>query len=90
MRLFSEEVKVTSSNSPLNILQVKDFQEVFFGVFEVQINEKKYVAEKISEENGNPIVSILVEEGNEKFISIRKANQLKSLNQILRMKKMKI
>jgi hypothetical protein len=66
MRLFSEEVKVTSSNSPLNILQVKDFQEVFFGVFEVQINEKKYVAEKISEENGNPIVSILVEEGNEK------------------------
>jgi hypothetical protein len=66
MRLFSEEVKITSSNSPLNILQVKDFQEVFFGVFEVQINENKYVAEKISEENGNPIVSILVEEGNEK------------------------
>jgi len=66
MRLFSEEVKITSSNSPLNILQVKDFQEVFFGVFEVQINEKKYVAEKISEENGNPIVSILVEEGNKK------------------------
>ena len=66
MRLFSEEVKVTSSNSPLNILQVKDFQEVFFGVFEVQINENKYVAEKISEENGNPIVSILVEEGDEK------------------------
>jgi hypothetical protein len=59
-------VKITSSNSPLNILQVKDFQEVFFGVFEVQINENKYVAEKISEENGNPIVSILVEEGNEK------------------------
>jgi hypothetical protein len=66
MRLFSEEVKITSSNSPLNILQVKDFQEVFFGVFEVQINENKYVAEKISEENGNPIVSILVEEGNKK------------------------
>ena len=66
MRLFSEEVKITSSNSPLNILQVKDFQEVFFGVFEVQINENKYVVEKISEENGNPIVSILVEEGNEK------------------------
>jgi len=66
MRLFSEEVKITSSNSPLNILQVKDFQEVFFGVFEVQINENKYVAEKISEENGNPIVSILVEEGDEK------------------------
>jgi hypothetical protein len=64
MRLFSEEVKITSSNSPLNILQVKDFQEVFFGVFEVQINENKYVAEKISEENGNPIVSIIVENGD--------------------------
>lgn len=66
MRLFSEEVKITSSNSPLNIIQVKDFQEVFFGVFEVQINENKYVVEKISEENGNPIVSILVEEGGVK------------------------
>lgn len=64
MRLFSEEVKVASSNSPRNILQVKDFQEVFFGVFEVQINENKYVAEKISEENGNPIVSIVVEDGD--------------------------
>jgi len=66
MRLFSEEVKITSSNSPLNILQVKDFSEVFFGVFEVQINENKYVVEKISEENGNPIVSILVEDGDAK------------------------
>jgi hypothetical protein len=66
MRLFSEEVKSTSSNSPLNILQVKDFSEVFFGVFEVQINENKYVVEKISEENGNPIVSILVEDGDVK------------------------
>lgn len=64
MRLFSEEVKITSSNSPRNILQVKDFQEVFFGVFEVQINENKYVAEKISEENGNPIVSVVVENGD--------------------------
>jgi hypothetical protein len=63
MRLFSEEVKITSSNSPRNILQVKDFQEVFFGVFEVQINENKYVAEKISEENGNPIISVVVEDG---------------------------
>jgi hypothetical protein len=64
MRLFSEEVKITSSNSPRNILQVKDFQEVFFGVFEVQINENKYVAEKISEENGNPIISVVVEDGD--------------------------
>lgn len=66
MRLFSEEVKVTSSNSPRNILQVKDFSEVFFGVFEVQINENKYVVEKISEENGNPIVCILVENDDTK------------------------
>ena len=64
MRLFSEEVKITSSNSLRNILQVKDFQEVFFGVFEVQINENKYVAEKISEENGNPIISVVVEDGD--------------------------
>jgi len=61
MRLFSEEVNYTSSNSPLNILQVENFDEIFFGVYEVEINGRKYVAEKVSEDNGNPIVSIIVE-----------------------------
>jgi len=63
MRLFSEEVNYTSSSSPLNILQVENFEEIFFGVYEVEINEKKYVAEKVSEDNGNPIVSVIVENG---------------------------
>jgi len=61
MRLFSEEVNYTSSNSPLNILQVENFDEIFFGVYEVEINGRKYVAEKVSEDNGNPIVSVIVE-----------------------------
>lgn len=61
MRMFSEEVKHTFSNSPLNILQVADFSEIFFGVYEVEINKRKYPVEKISEHNGNPVVSVPVE-----------------------------
>jgi hypothetical protein len=60
MKLFSEKVSPTLTNSPLNILQVKDYEEVFFGVYEIEINETKYPVEKISEHNGNPVVSVPV------------------------------
>lgn len=66
MKLFSEEVKTTSSNSPLNILQVANFDEIFFGVLEVQINEKKYPVEEVAKYRGNPVVMIpIVVEGVE-------------------------
>ena len=61
MRLFSEEVDYTSSSSPLNILQVENFEEIFFGVYEVEINGKKYAAERVSDKDGNPVVSVIVE-----------------------------
>ena len=45
MRLFSEKVKPTFTSSNLNILTVKDFEEVFFDVYEFEINGKKFTAE---------------------------------------------
>lgn len=60
MKLFSEKVKYTSTNSSLNILCVEAFEEIFFGVYEIEINKSKYPVEKISEHNGNPVVSVPV------------------------------
>jgi hypothetical protein len=60
MRLFSEEVTPTFTNSNLNIITVKDFTEVFFDVYELEINGKKYVTEKVAEYKGLPVISTSV------------------------------
>jgi hypothetical protein len=66
MRLFSEKVVPTFTSSNLNILTVEDFQEVFFDVFEFEINGKRFVVEKVSVYRGSPVVDIpLVLEGKE-------------------------
>lgn len=66
MRLFSEEVTPTFTNSNLNIITVKDFSEIFFDVYELEINGKKYITEKIDDYKGSPVVSLTVEnEGKE-------------------------
>lgn len=66
MRLFSEKVVPTYTSSNLNILTVKDYNEVFFDVFEFEINGKKFIAEKSSNYKGSPVVDIpLVLEGKE-------------------------
>lgn len=66
MILFSEKVTPTFTSSNQNILTIKDFNEVFFDVYELEINGNKYIAEKISEYKGNPVVNIpLVIEGKE-------------------------
>ena len=68
MQLFGEQVSHTSTNSPLNILQVEVFSEIFFDVFEVELNKKKYPVEKVAEYKGNPVVSIpILVEGVEVF-----------------------
>lgn len=67
MKLFSEKVKPTLTNSSFNIIQVEDFEEIFFGVYEIEINKTKYPVEKISEHNGDPVVSVpVLVEGDEK------------------------
>jgi hypothetical protein len=60
MRLFSEKVNPTFTSSDLNILTVKDFEEVFFDVYEFEINGKKFTAEKVTSHNGKPVVDIPV------------------------------
>jgi hypothetical protein len=64
MRLFSEKVQPTFTSSVHNILTVKDYNEIFFDVFEIEINGKKHVVEKISEHNGYPVVSVPVTNNN--------------------------
>jgi len=61
IKLFSEKVEPTFTSSGRNILQVENFEEIFFDVYEFEINGNKYPAEKISEHNGNPVVSVPVE-----------------------------
>lgn len=67
MRLFSEEVTPTFTSSNLNILTVKDFNEVFFDVYELEINGKKYVTEKVSEYKGSPVVSVNIVHNNKEY-----------------------
>ena len=66
IKLFSEKVTpFTSSN--LNIIQVENFDEVFFDVYEFEINGNKYIAEKIGDYSDDPVVSVPVVEGNNKL-----------------------
>jgi len=65
IKLFSEKVRPTFTSSKHNIIIVEDHEEVFFDVFEFEINGTKYIAEKCAEYNGSPVVSIPVEEDNE-------------------------
>ena len=60
MKLFSEKVTPTFTNSSFNILQVENFSEIFFDVYEIELNKIKYPVEKISSFRGNPVVSVPV------------------------------
>ena len=57
MRLFSEKVTPIFTNSNINILTVKDYEEVFFDVYEFEVNGKTFVAEKVASHNSNPVVN---------------------------------
>ena len=66
IKLFSEKViPFTSSN--LNIIQVESYDEIFFDVYEFEINGNKHIAEKIGVYSEDPVVSVPVVEGNNKF-----------------------
>jgi hypothetical protein len=69
MTVFSEKVIPTFTSSDHNIIVVESFNEIFFDVFELEINGNKYVAEKVSEKDGKPIVSIpLTHNGQKKNV----------------------
>jgi hypothetical protein len=70
MRLFSEKVTPTYTRSAVNILTVEDFQEIFYDVYELVINKKKFIAEKVAEYKGAPVVEIpVIVEGVEETLS---------------------
>jgi hypothetical protein len=69
MKLFSEKVNPTFTNSALNILTVKDFDEVFFDVYEFEINGKTFTAEKVAKHNGSPVVNIPIVIGEKEFLA---------------------
>jgi hypothetical protein len=75
MKLFSEKVTPTFTNSSFNILQVENFSEIFFDVYEIELNKIKYPVEKVSEYEGNPVVSVPVvmgeKEQNYPFVLIK-------------------
>ena len=62
--LFSEEVDITLTNSDCNTIHVESFEEVFFGVYEFEINGNIVIAEKVGEYEGNPVITVPVVEGN--------------------------
>jgi len=69
MKLFSEKVNPTFTSSTLNILTVKNSKEVFFDVYELEINGKTFTAEKIADHHGSPVVNVPVVIGEEEFIA---------------------
>ena len=65
IKLFSEEVEVTSTNSDHNTLFVERFEEVFFGVYEFEINNETVIAEKVGEYEGNPVITVPIVEADD-------------------------
>ena len=66
IKLFSEKVNATSTNSDHNILQVESYEEAFFDVYEFELNGQQYIRESIGKVGDNPIISVpIVENGNE-------------------------
>lgn len=65
--MFNEKVKVIPTGHDLNFLTVETFQEVFFDVFEITINNNTFIAEKVSEYKGKPVVIIPITHLNKKY-----------------------
>ena len=67
IKLFSEKVVDTFTSSDLNIIQVENFEEIFFDVYEIEINGSKYIAEKVGDYHGSPVVNVPIVEGSNKL-----------------------
>ena len=67
IKLFNEEVNITSTNSVHNTLYVESFEEVFFGVYEFELNSITVIAEGVAKYKGEPVVTIPVVDGDNKY-----------------------
>ncbi len=56
-----------------NTFVVDKFEEVYFGMYEFELNGKKVLAEKVEELNGNPVVEVPVGDTKTKIV-LKKAN----------------
>ena len=65
--LFNEEVNATSTNSVHNTLYVESFEEVFFGVYEFELNSITVIAEEVAKYEGVPVITIPVVDGSNKY-----------------------
>ena len=66
MLMFNENIRVKNTTHNINILTVPEYQEIYFDIYELELNGSKYIAEKIDEYKGSPVISIpLVIEGKE-------------------------
>ena len=80
MKLFGEKVVNSFTNSTYNILQVENFSEIFFDVYEVELNNGKFPVEKVAEYKGNPIVMLpIIVEGQERLYPFVLANGKRSI-----------
>ena len=61
MKVFNENVKTRTHKGDRNMLVVETKHEIFFGVFNVKLNGKFYVAEQVAEFDGTPILKLPVE-----------------------------
>ena len=61
MKVFNENVKTKTHKGDRNMLVVETKHEIFFGVFNVKLNGKFYVAEQVAEFDGTPILKLPVE-----------------------------
>ena len=65
--LFNEEVNATSTNSVHNTLYVESFEEVFFGVYEFELNGSAVIAEEVAKYEGEPVVTIPVVDNGSRY-----------------------
>ena len=66
MLMFNENIRVKNTAHNINILSVPEYQEIYFDIYELELNGSKYIAEKIGDHKGSPIVNIpVVFEGKE-------------------------
>ena len=66
IKLFSEKVNATLTNSDHNILQVESYEEAFFDVYEFELNGQQYIRESIGKVGDDPVISVpIVENGKE-------------------------
>ncbi len=67
-QFIAEKVEQPAAPKVSNTIYVESFEEVYFGIYEFDLNGKKVLAEKLEECNGNPVVEVAVGDTTTKVI----------------------